>query len=53
MVRAIEEHRAGGGAVLAASHVPLPERGVTVRIEDGAYIGNFARITAAAMKDDA
>ena len=24
----------------------VPERGVTVRIDDGAYIGNFARITA-------
>jgi acetyltransferase-like isoleucine patch superfamily enzyme len=24
----------------------VPERGVTVRIEDGAYIGNFPRITA-------
>lgn len=24
----------------------VPERGVTLRIEDGAYIGNFSRITA-------
>lgn len=33
----------GAYAVLEAL---VPERGVTLRIEDGAYIGNFARITA-------
>ena len=33
----------GAYAVLEAL---VPERGVTVRIEDGAYIGNFPRITA-------
>lgn len=33
----------GAFAVLEAL---VPERGVTLRIEDGAYIGNFARITA-------
>lgn len=39
-----------GGFVKIGSHAVLealvPERGVTLRIEDGAYIGNFARITA-------
>ena len=33
----------GSHAVIEAL---VPERGVTVRIEDGAYIGHFARITA-------
>ncbi len=33
----------GAYAVLEAL---VPERGVTLRIEDGAYIGNFPRITA-------
>ncbi len=33
----------GGYAVLEAL---VPERGVTLRVADGAYIGNFARITA-------
>jgi acetyltransferase-like isoleucine patch superfamily enzyme len=33
----------GAWAVLEAL---VPERGVTLRIEDGAYIGNFPRITA-------
>lgn len=33
----------GSHAVIEAL---VPERGVTVRIEDGAYIGNFPRITA-------
>lgn len=33
----------GSHAVLEAL---VPERGVTLRIEDGAYIGHFARITA-------
>lgn len=35
--------RIGAFAVIEAL---VPERGVTVRIEDGAYIGNFPRITA-------
>lgn len=35
--------RIGAFAVLEAL---VPERGVTVRIEDAAYIGNFTRITA-------
>jgi acetyltransferase-like isoleucine patch superfamily enzyme len=33
----------GSYAVLEAL---VPERGVTIRIADGAYVGNFARITA-------
>lgn len=33
----------GAWAVLEAL---VPERGVTLRVEDGAYIGNFPRITA-------
>jgi acetyltransferase-like isoleucine patch superfamily enzyme len=35
--------RIGAYAVIEAL---VPGRGVTVRIEDGAYLGNFARITA-------
>ncbi len=39
-----------GAFVKIGSHAVLealvPERGVTLRIADGAYIGNFARITA-------
>jgi len=39
-----------GAFVKIGSHAVLealvPERGVTLRIEDGAYVGHFARITA-------